>query len=41
MVGYEANEVVGMDFRQFIAPEDIDRVVDRLPAKTSRGKCWQ
>ena len=26
MVGYTANEVVGMDFRQFIAPEDIDRV---------------
>ena len=29
MVGCPVNEVVGMDFRQFIAPEDVDRVVDR------------
>jgi PAS domain S-box-containing protein len=29
MVGYEADELAGMDFRQLIAPEDIDMVVDR------------
>jgi PAS domain S-box-containing protein len=29
LVGYEANELAGMDFRQLIAPEDIDWVVDR------------
>ncbi len=29
LVGYEANELAGMDFRQLIAPEDIDMVVDR------------
>ncbi len=28
MVGYTMDEVVGMDFRQLIAPEDVDKVVD-------------
>jgi PAS domain S-box-containing protein len=28
MLGYTVDEVVGMDFRQFIAPEDVDKVVD-------------
>ena len=28
MVGYTMDEVAGMDFRQLIAPEDVDKVVD-------------
>ena len=28
MVGYAVDEVVGMDFQQFIAPEDVDKVLD-------------
>jgi len=29
MVGYTVDEFAGMDFRQLIAPEDVDMVVDR------------
>ena len=37
MVGYTANEVVGKHFRQFIAFEDVDMVVDRY-RRTQAGE---
>ncbi len=35
MLGYTVDEVVGMDFRDLVAPEDVDRVVDRYRRRQS------
>lgn len=35
MVGYAVEEVIGMDFRQLIAPEDLEMVADRYRRRQS------
>ena len=36
MVGYAVDDVVGMNFREFIAPEDVDKVVDWYRRRQAR-----